>query len=149
MAERIVGPLVALAVKLHEGGPMREVDHATARLDAGLTEDIPHSIDRGLTLISSRQWAAVTRTLGADLPWHTRRANLLIDADRLGDLIGLTCRLGDVEILVTGETRPCGLMDKQFPGLREALIPECRGGVTARVVRGGALRRGDVLIAIG
>lgn len=127
---------------------MRELDSATAIAGAGLVEDVPQSADRGLTLLAARQWDEVVAALGAALPWHTRRANLLIDAGGLGGLIGRTCRLGELELVITGETRPCGIMDKQHAGLRAALTPECRGGVTARVVRGGVLRRGDELLVI-
>ncbi len=127
---------------------MRELESATAAVGAGLVEDVPQSAERGLTLISARQWAEVVASLAAPLPWHTRRANLLIDAGGLGELIGRTCRLGEVRLVVTGETRPCGLMDKQWQGLRAALTPDFRGGVTARVERGGMLRRGDPLVVI-
>jgi MOSC domain-containing protein YiiM len=34
-------------------------------------------------------------------------------------------------------------MERAFPGLRKALSPEWRGGVTCKVVAGGEVRAGD------
>ena len=37
------------------------------------------------------------------------------------------------------------IMNEQHPGLREALIPRCRGGVYGQVVAGGNIRAGDAV----
>lgn len=143
MSESIIGPVIAIAVRTARRGPMREVPVAEAQLDGGLSGDLSVSADRGVTLLSARDWAQVRRELGADLPWHTRRANVLIDADGLGGLIGQIVRVGDVELEIKGETRPCGLMDELHNGLRAVLTPDCRAGVHGRVRRGGRMRVGD------
>lgn len=124
---------------------MHEVRAADAVVGGGLQGDLQVSLDRGVTLISSRQWKAVTSELGVELPWYTRRANVLIDADGLGGLIGKNVRIGAVELEIRGETRPCGLMDQLHDGLRQALVPDCRGGVHGKVVKGGTVRVGDVV----
>lgn len=142
----VVGKVMGIAVRTGPRSPMHEIDQAEAAADGGLVQDIKKvSVDRGITLISARQWRQVLRELGVELPWHTRRANVLIDADGLGGLIGRTLRLGGITVQVTGETRPCELMNELQPGLREALRPDCRGGVTCRVVSGGSVRVGDEL----
>jgi MOSC domain-containing protein YiiM len=145
MSLREVGQVLAIAVRSAVRGPMREVLEAQATAGGGLDGDVKVSPDRGLTLVASNQWKAVQRELDADLPWHTRRANLLIHCDGLGNLIGCTLRIGQVRLKVTGETRPCGLMDELHAGLRAALRPDCRGGVHGRVVKGGVVRIGDVV----
>ena len=145
MQPQPVGKVLAIAVRTAQRGPMKEVAEAAATPDAGLTGDITVTKDRGISLISATQWEQVTRELRADLPWHTRRANVLIDSDSLGALIGRTVRLGELLLHVTAETKPCALMDKLHQGLRQALVPDFRGGILARVIEGGRIRVGDQL----
>jgi MOSC domain-containing protein YiiM len=84
--------------------------------DAGLVGDVEPSAHRGVTFIASQQWEIVQRELGAELPWHTRRANVLVDAASLKHLIGRTIRVGELEVAIGAETRPCGLMDELHQG---------------------------------
>jgi len=98
---------------------------------------------REVTLVSTKSWADACRELGAEISWHARRANLLIDGIDLPKTIGLRLKIGPVEILVHGETKPCKIMDQQRQGLRQALVPEFRGGVHGEVVTDGTLRVGD------
>jgi MOSC domain-containing protein YiiM len=139
------GRVLGIALKTSVGGPMREVQQAEAVAGGGLVDSAAVSPDRGLTLISGPQWQEVTRELAAPaLPWHTRRANLLLDLPRLGELIGRSLRIGPIVIAIKGETKPCGLMDELHAGLMNALKPEYRAGVHGRVIQGGVIRVGDV-----
>jgi MOSC domain-containing protein YiiM len=88
----------------------------------------------------------VTRELGAEIPWHTRRANVLVEGLDLPALKGRRVRVGGAEVMLIDETRPCGLMDRQHEGLRKALIPACRGGLHGRVVRAGTFHVGDMVV---
>ena len=125
--------IVAIAVRTERNGPMREIDRATVHEGHGLEGDLPTEADRGVTLLSREQWDEVTSELGADLPWYTRRANVLVEGVEMAALLDQTVRLGEVQLQITGETQPCGLMERQHEGLRQALVPECRGGVHGRV----------------
>jgi len=100
---------------------------------------------RSITLMSKEAWKDVCDELGADLPWHTRRVNLLVKGIDLPATLGKRVRLGEVRILVHGESKPCELMEKQHRGLRCALKPHCRGGVYGEVLEGGTIRLGDVV----
>ena len=53
------------------------------------TENRPHG-KREVTLLSAEAWAEVCRELGADLPWHKRRANFLVEGIDLAGTIGKT-----------------------------------------------------------
>lgn len=143
-----IGKVIGLAIKTGKGAPMREVPQVEAIEGAGLSGDVPPQPHRGVTLLASGHWSQVCRELSAQIPWHTRRANVFIDCTELGSLIGRTIQLGEVEVEVLGETRPCGMMDDLHAGLRAALVPDCRAGVHGRILRSGAIRVGDNVMAL-
>jgi len=128
---------------------MREVQQALAEVDGGLEGDVPQkSPERGITFISIEQWREVMAEMGLDLPWYTRRANVLVEGMDLAGLVGRTVRVGQsVLVEILGESEPCGLMTQIQPGLREALTPQCRGGVYGRVRTGGTIAVGDVILS--
>ena len=146
MADQIVGEVAGIAIRAARHGSMTALDEAVLVAHGGLEGDLPSSMDRGITLLSSQQWAQVTQELGKALSWHTRRANLLVDAPGLGDLIGRIITIGSADVAIKGETEPCGLMDEQYRGLRRVLVPDCRGGVHGRIVQPGRFRMGDVVV---
>ena len=148
MAQRIVGTIEAIAVRSCKDGPMNELPWVEARADGGVDGDVPSPPDRGITLLSADQWEQVTRELDRDLPWHTRRANVLVSGPGLERLIGHEIQLGSVRVAVTGETKPCKLMDQLCPGLRAALTPERRGGVHGRITQSGTLAIGDEIVLL-
>lgn len=135
--------VTGIAIRTAAGGPMQELPEADMLEGGGLRGDLSSSADRGITLLSGRQWAEVSRELGVNLPWHTRRANILLDSAGLGPWVGRTIRLGDGLVHIVGETRPCELMDRFHCGLKAALTPDTRGGVHGRVLKGGRIRVGD------
>ena len=94
-------------------------------------------------MLSADIWNAVCRELGRDLPWTTRRANLLVQGLELPVTTGDIIEIGDVRLLVTMETAPCSRMEAQCPGLKAALQPDWRGGVCCRVIQGGSVSIGD------
>jgi len=77
-----------------------------------------------------------------------RRANLCVDAmSPDADGIGRKMYIGDDVILqITGETAPCARMDKVHQGLKVALTPGWRGGITCRVIHGGTVQLNDEII---
>lgn len=135
--------VVGMAIRTRKNGPMREIEADEVVVDGGLVSDVPVSRNRGLTLLSSEQWSQVQRELDADLPWHTRRANVLVEGLPLADLLGRRVQLGAIELEIVDETHPCEMMDRLHQGLRAVLEPERRGGVHGRVLRGGRLQLGD------
>jgi len=143
------GKIVAIAIRTEKNGPMRELERATGVQNQGLAEDLPCSTERGLSLLSQHQWETVQTEMGKQLPWHTRRANVLVDAGTLEPLLGKRLRIGQLEMEVLDETTPCGLMDKIEPGLRKTLSPEFRGGVLGRICVGGEIKVGDQIEVIG
>ena len=142
MDTTIVGKVSGLAVRTGVGAAMQELDSLQAVTDGGVEGDVPAPTHRGITLLSSRQWEEVVEEIGVDYPWYTRRANVLVDCDRLSHMLDQTIEIGDVVVQVTGETDPCGVMEAIHPRLKEALTPEMRGGVYGRVLQGGSIAIG-------
>jgi MOSC domain-containing protein YiiM len=103
---------------------------------------------RQVTVLAIEDWHAALLDLAKgmqppDLPWTTRRANVLLEGLALPRGIGSCLQLGDILLEVTAPTTPCAQMDAAYPGLRLALAPHWRGGVTCKVLRGGLLQAGD------
>lgn len=148
--EQRVGKVLAIALRTGASEPMKDVAQAVAVENGGLVGDIASEPDRGILLLALKQWEEVIRALGTVMLWHTRRANLLVDAATLAGLIGKTIRIGpDVLVAVTAEAIPCAEMDRVRPGLREILRADCRGGVYGRIVKGGKFAVGDLVVVRG
>lgn len=144
----LVGHVLAIAIKTAEGGPMHETRAAEAEKDGGLVGGVKPTPKRGLTFLASGAWKRICGELKIDIPWHTRRANVLIEAENIGNLIGKTIQFGHVIVDVLAETRPCDLMDQLQPGLKAALVPDVRAGVYGRVVSGGDFHVGDAVMMV-
>lgn len=138
-----LGVLRGIAFRPVDGEMMREVSACRVEPGRGIDLENRKPGKREVTLLSVESWRDVCLELGTELPWYTRRANLWIEGIDLPAAIGRSLCIGDVRLRIHGETRPCALMDKQFNGLRQALVPGIRGGVHGEVLAGGEVRIGD------
>ena len=87
-----------------------------------------------MTVLSVEKWQAACGDLGVELPWTTRRANLLVSGLSIGpECVGRILQVGDAQLRITIETDPCPRMDEQYPGLKRALVPDWRGGACCEV----------------
>ena len=137
------GILKSIAHRPSDGEPMREATQANVIPGRGLDTENRKAGRREVTLLSAESWTDTCRELGVTVPWYARRANLLIEGIDLGAALGQVMKIGLVRIRIHGETRPCGIMDAQQQGLREALKANLRGGVHGEVLTGGLIRVGD------
>ena len=135
--------LQGIAVRGASRAPMREVQEASVTVTDGIVEDYRGAGLRQVTFIDAGQWRQVVGELGVDLPWYTRRANLLVDGLDLPAMVGSRLRIGDCLFEIHGETEPCERMDELQAGLRAGLVPEMRGGVWGKVLESGQLRVGQ------
>lgn len=127
--------------------PVRSVVEANVVAGRGIEGDHAGGGRRQITILSREAWEDACRAFGREVDPAVRRANVLVSGIDLGATIGSALRLGDVVVDVTGETRPCELMDDDGRvGLCAALRPERRGGVCGSVREGGVLRVGDVVV---
>jgi MOSC domain-containing protein YiiM len=144
------GRLLAIAWKRKPRAAMESAAEAVVAEETGIAGDFRGSAeDRQLTIVFAEDLAAACRDLQADVPWTHRRANLLVTGLANPKRAGGVVRIGDVALAITGETAPCSRMEEQQAGLRAALSPDWRGGVTTRVLQGGAIRIGDAVTLEG
>lgn len=142
----ITGTLAAIATHPTPGAPMVEHEAAELRPGVGVVGDVPgRSPAREVTAVDRDAWQSACRELGQEVPWTARRANLLVTGIDLHATAGCELRIGSVSLRITGETQPCGVMDRQRSGLRRALEPDWRGGATCTVVAGGTVAVGNAV----
>ncbi|MEG3146910.1 MOSC domain-containing protein [Sphingomonas sp. RT2P30] len=146
----MTGRLAGIARHPRPKAAMELIDHADVTLDAGIAGDFRGAVKPGgrgrrqITLIERRQWDAAMAELGRDIPWQERRANLLVEGVSLPRERGALLRIGaDVVVRITGECDPCSRMESIAPGLKAVLLPDWRGGVTAKVLHGGRIAIDD------
>lgn len=138
--------LLGIAVKTHRKRPISLHDEAMITIHSGVVGDWRGKPGkRQITVMTLADWQAACGDLDVELPWHIRRANLLIDTLPLCQSTGSRIVLGGAVLEVTGETDPCERMEQAHPGLFEALQPAWRGGVTCRVLANGVIRVGMVV----
>lgn len=138
------GRLLDIARKAGSGAPMETVNLVTVTEATGIEGDYRgESTRRQVTVLAREDWEAACTELNVNLDWTTRRANLLIEGIPLRETTGQVIRIGDLVLKVTGETKPCDLMEKSQTGLRESLETGWRGGVSCQVIRGGTINIGD------
>jgi MOSC domain-containing protein YiiM len=142
------GRLIGIAVRAAHRAPMRALTQALVAKGGGVDGDYKGAKHprRGVTLLAREAWEAALSDLGSDAtetPWIARRANLLVEGVVLPKAPGGIVRVGAVVLEVTFPTTPCKRMDEARAGLMRALYPDWRGGITCRVMEGGAIALGD------
>ncbi len=144
-----MGKLLGIARKAESRAPMEQLAQAVVHVASGIEGDCRGTVERRqITVLARESWDAVCTDLEAQLPWTTRRANLFVEGVHLMARSGHQLRVGPVLLEVTEETRPCGRMDEAHEGLRDALVPDWRGGVSCRVIAGGPITIGDPVMLV-
>lgn len=128
--------LVGIAYKTEKRGAMITTEHAAVTQKYGVENDIfGRPGKRQVTVMSAQQWQLACNEVDKNLPWFTRRANLLVDGLSFSAQDqGKQIVIGELVLQITGETDPCKKMEIAYPGLEKALLPDWRGGVTCRVL---------------
>ncbi|WP_028773395.1 MOSC domain-containing protein [Shewanella waksmanii] len=140
--------LLGISYKTVKKGPMIETGSALVTTTSGVAQDVfGRPGKRQVTVMSAEQWRVACDSINVDLPWTTRRANLLVEGLCFSQQdLGKTLEIGALKLLITGETDPCKKMEIAQPGLENALLPDWRGGVTCRVVNDATIAIGDTVI---
>jgi MOSC domain-containing protein YiiM len=145
-----VGRLLGIARHDRPRGPMETLDAVDVTVAEGLHGDFRGSLKPGrnkrqVTVMAAECWRDALHDLGQHVDWEQRRVNLLVEGLALEGAIGARIRFGSGLVLeVTGECDPCSRMEEVSPGLKAALLPHWRGGVTTKVTA-----EGEIAIGIG
>jgi len=139
-----MGELLEIWLKKSHGEPMVALMEAEVKAGEGIKDSAkePHT-DRQVTVLSKESWEAATGSIGESVEPKERRANFIVSGVELEETIGKILQIGELKIEVTGETVPCKLMNEVSEGLRDALKPEWRGGVTGSVINDCLVKKGD------
>ena len=139
-----MGRLIGIARREQKRAEMEVLEDAEVSELTGVAEDFRGKPgNRQVTVVSTEAWAATCEDLGQQIPWTTRRANLLVEDVQLPRRTGDLIEVGSVQLLVTMEVNPCSRMEEQYDGLKAALTPDWRGGVACTGLQGGSVRLGD------
>ncbi len=144
-----VGRLEWIGLRPVHKEPVLAVTHAEVVAGRGLVGD--HYIHRRgavreVTLLRWEDLTAVAQKLDRNEPVDPclLRRNLAISGLALAVTTSGCLSFGDVLLELTGPCSPCQRMDKALgAGGRQAMAG--KGGLTARVIRGGQLRVGDAV----
>jgi MOSC domain-containing protein YiiM len=138
-----MGRLEKIWIKRFRQGPMDPVLLAQLEEGKGISGNANRGGKRQVTVIEREVWERHMSALDGELDPSRRRANLMISGCALRESRGRVLRIGECQILIRGETKPCEQMEEAMPGLREVMFPEWGGGAFGEVIVGGAIRVGD------
>ncbi len=93
--------LKAIALKTSSGAAMQPIDSAQLSLNSGIQGDFRGAQKgRQITILSEAAWQKACSEIDVELPWTTRRANLLVDGVEFDEsYTGRKVRIGDVELI--------------------------------------------------
>ncbi len=150
---QIAGRIETIIVRGDPRAPARAIEATVARAGIGLADDRLGA--RGEAELSTRQVtliqaehlpviAALARVPAVD-PVALRR-NLVVSGINLLALKNARLRVGEALLEIVGPCAPCSRMEAEVgPGAYAAM--RGHGGMTARVIEGGAIRVGDAVRA--
>jgi MOSC domain-containing protein YiiM len=136
------GRVEAIWTKRAHRGVMDSVLEANFVAGRGIETDANFGRTRQVTVIEKETFDRIRPYLPEVTP-DMRRANVMVSGVRLAESRGKVLRLGNVRILLRGETRPCERMDEQCEGLRMALETDWGGGAHGVVLDDGIVQVGD------
>jgi MOSC domain-containing protein YiiM len=128
--------------------PLRSLSSANLAAASGIEGDHYRTTRDGarqVTLIAAEDIAAIASFLGErEIPFGRLRRNLVTRGINLSALKGRRFRVGAALLEATGECAPCSRMEQEF-GTGGYNAVRGHGGITARILEGGAIRVGDIV----
>ncbi|GJM36023.1 MAG: molybdenum cofactor sulfurase [Saprospiraceae bacterium] len=142
-----VGKIDWIGIRPKRRAELLEVNEVQIDEKQGLQGDhySSSSTKRQVTLIQAEHLQGVASMLGVDKidPGLTRR-NIVVSGINLLALKDRQFNIGEVVLEVTGQCHPCSRMEENLgPGGYNAM--RSHGGITARVIQAGTIRKGDAV----
>lgn len=140
------GRVTWLGLRPERRAPMDVLDAIQLETGRGVTGDRYSKLDgnRQVTLIGVENLAAIGAFLGtAPADPEAVRRNIVVEGLNLLALKERRFRVGEAILQTTGECHPCSRME-EILGVGGYNAMRGQGGITAKVLRGGLVRLGDV-----
>jgi MOSC domain-containing protein YiiM len=145
------GRVIWLGLRPERRAPMVVIDAMQLETGRGVTGDRYSKLDgnRQVTLIGVENLAAIGAYLGtAPADPEAVRRNIVVEGLNLLALKERRFRVGEAVLQTTGECHPCSRME-EILGVGGYNAMRGQGGITAKVLRGGLVRLGDVVERLG
>ena len=140
------GRLEWIGLRPERLAPIQVVDAVDAVTDQGLAGDRAAGGKRQVTLIQAEHLPVVAALSGRETVDPTLlRRNLLVRGINLLALKDRRFRIGEALLEGTGPCPPCSRMEENLGAFGYQAM-RGHGGITARVVSGGRITRGDALV---
>ena len=140
-----------LGVRPARLAPMRMSEAIALTPGQGIEGDHYHSATQGarqVTVIAAEHLLAIGSYLGqGSVPPELLRRNVVVRGINLGALKARRFRLGGALLECSGECHPCSKMERLM-GAGGYNAVRGHGGITARVLEGGEVRLGDLLVSL-
>jgi MOSC domain-containing protein YiiM len=144
------GRVAWIGVRPQRKAPLVALDLAEITRESGLVGDHYGGRPGGkrqVTLIQAEDLAAIAGYLGREVTPGDLRRNLVVSGINLRALKDRRFQVGEAVLEATDDCHPCSRMEAILgPGGYNAV--RGHGGITARVIEGGAVRIGDAVRAL-
>jgi MOSC domain-containing protein YiiM len=152
------GRLLGIYLAGAKSTPLQRVEEVQAIPGSGLAGDRyffkqgtfskPAGPDREVTLIEMEALEALSRDCRIGMEPQEARRNLVTRGVPLNHLVGKDFTIGEVMLRGIRLCEPCNHLESlTVKGIKEGLCH--RGGLRARILRGGVLRSGDAIRPLG
>ena len=138
-----MGNLEKIFIKRGKLAPMDEVHHTKMQAGKGILGNIEQNGLRQITLMEKEKWEELMQYHKVELPFQTRRANLVISGINLKDTRRKILVIGECKIEVFGELKPCERMDKAVMGLQKSMYNNWKGGAFGKALIDGYIQVGN------
>jgi MOSC domain-containing protein YiiM len=143
------GRVIFINIRSKRREPVLVVDHVLAIPAKGLEGDRYNNPGgaRQVTLIQAEHLVTVSSILGRQIKPEDLRRNIVVEGLNLAGLKGHQFQIGQAIFEYSGECHPCSRMEENLgEGGYNAM--RGHGGITARVIQGGLISVGDLVLPI-
>jgi MOSC domain-containing protein YiiM len=143
-----LGRVEAIHLAPVHGGPPEPRERVAGAPGCGLEGDRHFGeAAADITLVEAEALEGLASDTGIELPPGASRRNVTVRGADLNSLVGKHFQLGGVECVGEELCEPCRHLESlTAPGVLRGLVH--RGGLCARIVRGGEIAVGDELVEL-